>query len=123
MTEYEMTDILISRFATMTGQAALYFALVSGYLAVAYLAGNRLTRIQVVVVSSLFVTWSLRLLVGWNSSVEAALELEAALFQSGSKAVSSELNFTSVHSFLLVQVIGIVASLIFMWDVRHTNNE
>lgn len=119
MTEYEMADILMSRFATMTDQAALYFALISGYLVVAYLAGTRLTRLQVVVVNSLFVIWTLGLLVGWSTSVEAALELETALFQSGSKAVTSNANFTSAYSFSLVQLIGIIASLIFMWSVRH----
>jgi len=36
MTEYEMTDIIVSRFAHITEQASLYFALVSGYLVADY---------------------------------------------------------------------------------------
>ena len=36
MTEYEMTDIIMSRFSNMTEQASLYFALVSGYLLSAF---------------------------------------------------------------------------------------
>ena len=54
MTEYEMTDIMMSRFATMTDQAALYFALVSGYLIAAFVVGARLTRLQVIMVKGLF---------------------------------------------------------------------
>ena len=123
MTEYELTDIIMSRFATMTDQAALYFALISGYLVVAYLVGKRLTLLQVMVVNSLFVVWTLGLLAGWHTTLEAIVELEAAIHELGSFSAVNELSFASAYSFSLVQLLGIIASLIFMWSVRHPKTE
>jgi hypothetical protein len=125
MTEYEMTDIMMSRFATMTDQAALYFALVSGYLLAAFVVGARLTRLQVIVVNSLFVIWTLGLLVGWNSALDAVRELELAIHQLNQPSVGGDLSASaaSAYSFSLVQIIGIIASLIFMWSVRRAKTE
>jgi len=64
MTEYEMTDIIMSRYAQMTEQASLYFALVSGYLITAYVVGSRLTRLQVTVINTLYCLWTVGILGG-----------------------------------------------------------
>ena len=121
MTEYEMMDVIVNRFATMTDQAALYFALVSGYLIAAFFVGARLTRLQVFVVNSLFIMWTVGLLIGWSTSLEATLDLDAAIRQLESPTVGSTMNgaAASAYLFSIVQTIGIIASLIFMWSVRH----
>jgi hypothetical protein len=109
----------------MTDQAALYFALVSGYLITAFVAGARLTRLQVLVVNSLFLVWTLGLLVGWLSALEAARELEKAILQLDAPTVSTGLGAASAasYSFAIVQLLGILASLVFMWSIRHPKNE
>ena len=121
MTEYEMMDVIASRFATMTDQAALYFALVSGYLIAAFFVGARLTRLQVFVVNSLFIMWTVGLLIGWSTALEATLDLDAAIRQLESPTVDSTMDgaAASAYLFSIVQTIGIIASLIFMWSVRH----
>jgi hypothetical protein len=121
MTEYEMMDVIVNRFATMTDQAALYFALVSGYLIAAFFVGARLTRLQVIVVNSLFIMWTVGLLMGWSTALEATLDLDAAIRQLESPTVGSTMDgaATSAYLFSIVQTIGIIASLIFMWSVRH----
>ena len=127
MTEYEMTDIIMSRFSNMTEQASLYFALVSGYLITAYLIGGRLTRLQVSVVNGLFILWTVGIASGYNTSVAAVVELETAIGHLNSRTISDNLgagalgsgNALSAHLFTIVQLIGIIASLVFMWSVRH----
>ena len=121
MTEYEMMDVIVNRFATMTDQAALYFALVSGYLIAAFFVGARLTRLQVFVVNSLFIMWTVGLLIGWSTALEATLDLDAAIRHLESPTVGSTMGSAAASAYLfsIVQTIGIIASLIFMWSVRH----
>ena len=121
MTEYEMMDVIVNRFSTMTDQAALYFALVSGYLIAAFFVGARLTLLQVFVVNSLFIMWTVGLLIGWSTALEATLDLDAAMRQLESPTVGSTMNSAAASAYLfsIVQTIGIIASLIFMWSVRH----
>jgi hypothetical protein len=125
MTEYEMMDIIVNRFATMTDQAALYFALVSGYLLAAFIVGARLTRLQVFVVNSLFIMWTSGLLMGWSSALGAILDLDAAIRQLELQTVGSNIDQSAASAYLfsIVQIVGILASLIFMWSVRHPKTE
>ena len=121
MTEYEMTDIIMSRFGHMTEQASLYFALVSGYLITAYVIGARLTRLQVTVINTLFCLWTVGILVGYISSVNDTIALEQAIRDAGATPSAGKISDSSfaAYSFAVVQTIGIIVSLIFMWSVRH----
>jgi hypothetical protein len=122
MTEYELMDVIVSRFSNMTDQSALYFALVSGYLIAAFFVGARLTRLQVIVVNSLFIMWTVGLLIGWSTALEATLDLDAAIRQLESPTIidsTMDGAAASAYLFSIVQTIGIIASLIFMWSVRH----
>jgi len=125
MTEYEMMDVIVSRFSTMTDQAALYFALVSGYLIAAFVIGARLTRLQVFVVNSLFIMWTVGLLIGWTTALEATLDLDAAIRRLDSPTVGSNMDSAAASAYLFsfVQAIGIITSLVFMWSVRHPKTE
>jgi hypothetical protein len=122
MTEYEILDVLVSRFSSMTEQASLYFALVSGYLITAYLVGAKLTRLQVSVVNGLYVVWVLGIIGGYTTTVEAVVDLETALLALD--RTSSEVSNTLYsYSFTIVQIVGLLASILFMWSVRHPKSE
>ena len=125
MTEYEMTDIIMSRFGHMTDQASLYFALVSGYLITAYIVGARLTRLQVTVVNTLYCLWTVGILGGYINTVSDTIELERAIRGAGATPAAGKISDSSfaAYSFAIVQAIGIIASLIFMWSVRHPKTE
>lgn len=122
MTEYEITDVLIGRFSSMTEQASLYFALVSGYLITAFFAGSRLSHLQVGVINCLFVVWTFGLIGGYNTTVTAVIDLEAALSSMETTSATAS-NTIYAYSFTIVQVAGILASLVFMWSVRHPKAE
>ncbi|MEP1471761.1 MAG: hypothetical protein ABJK25_12370 [Halieaceae bacterium] len=120
MTEYEMTDVIMSRFGHMTDQASLYFALVSGYLVTAYFVGSRLTTLQVTVINSLYCLWVGGILGGYISTVGDTVKLESAIrgvYSTQSAVVLGD--STYAYTFAVVQAFGLVASLVFMWSVRH----
>ena len=121
MTEYEMTDIIMSRFGHMTEQASLYFALVSGYLITAYLVGARLTRLQVTVVNTLYCLWTVGILWGYVNTVSDTIILEEAIRDVGATPTAGKISDSTfaAYSFSIVQAIGILASLVFMWSIRH----
>jgi len=125
MTEYEMTDIIMSRYAQMTEQASLYFALVSGYLIAAYVVGSRLTRLQVTVINTLYCLWTVGILAGYINTVNDTIKLEQAIrsVRVTRTAVNISDSTSAAYSFAIVQAIGIIASLVFMWSVRHPKAE
>ena len=119
MTEYEITDVIMSRFSSMTEQATLYFALVSGYLITAYVAGANLSRLQVWVINGLYIVWVIGIIGGYNTTVDGVVELERTLqnLEGNSAKVS---NSIYAYSFTVVQLVGLIASLVFMWSVRRS---
>ena len=125
MTEYEMTDIIMSRYAQMTEQASLYFALVSGYLITAYVVGSRLTRLQVTVINTLYCLWTVGILGGYINTVNDTIELEQVIRSMWATTTAGNISdsTSAAYSFAIVQTIGIIASLVFMWSVRHPKTE
>jgi len=123
MTEYELTDVVMSRFGLMTDQASLYFALVSGYLIVAWVVGARLSTIQVSVINGLFVVWIVSITQGYVSSASAVVELERAISQLASTSSDAIDTSSGTYAFAIVQIVGLIASLFFMWNVRHPKTE
>ena len=124
MTEYEMTDVIMSRFGHMTDQASLYFALVSGYLVTAFLVGSQLSRLQVTVINVLYCLWVAGILGGYITTVGDTLALESAIRNTYSTESSIGVgDSTYAYSFAVVQAIGLAASLVFMWSVRRAKAE
>jgi len=97
----------------------------SGHLLVAYLAGTQLTRVQVSIVSVLFVVgaglqcWGIFLYQLANEEYVAAKAVISPLIEhqqviatsGGGKIIGS------------VMAVGIFASLYFKWSVRHPKIE
>ena len=130
MTELELAEIttaqlevvaaFMGNYATHVG---IYLSLAFGYCVAAYTSGDKLTRFQVVLASMMFV---------------AAAELQAALMYlwvTGSRNLLSEVaklvpeygvqaSFGAGQIFgLAIWQIGILASLAFMWSIRHPRTE
>ena len=124
MTEYEIRDLLFGYFSTMNDQAAMYFTLVSAYLITSYLVGAKLTTRQISIINTLYVLWVLGTINAMYSMLAGLSEMYAQL----EAASNVELDFknqssASVVGFLFVQVAGLLASLYFMWHVRHPKTE
>jgi hypothetical protein len=96
--------------------------LLSGYIIVAYLAGKELERSQVLIVNSLYLLLFLFVLMGIYSLSIRATEMAALSVQISEQrnlgpTLWLPLGVVAIFAFCLV------ASLKFMWDVRHPKTE
>lgn len=120
MTEYEMLD-LVGTFQGMANAAIMsYLTIFSAYCIVAYMVGSQLTRSQAIVTTVLFLIMALFMTWGtWTYFRGSRLLMEQVVGIAG--GVMSPVKPHQVITPLLL--IGILAGLKFMWDVRHPKKE
>ena len=126
MTEFELGEMLHNQFTVMWQAAQMYFTLVSAYLIASYMVGTKLTRQQNAVITSLYVVWVTSVIIGQITSVSAVLRLVNALLAIDSVALGSGTSLeteSAVYAFMFVQIAGVLASLWFMWSMRHPKTE
>jgi hypothetical protein len=130
MTEVEMLDLtasnlevaaaFMSNYATHVG---IYLSLVFGYCVVAYIAGDKLTRFQVIVASIMFIAAAelqANLMHMW---VQSSQEVMIALAEINPEMKGRE-EFGARRIFgISITQLRILASLAFMWSVRHPKTE
>lgn len=96
----------------------LYITIVFGYLVVAYMAGAKLLRSQVVIVNSLFILFTLLVKLGEHGAFTRAAFLHNFISPEYTPTHPDSLQIAASVTYL-VGIIGVVASLIFMWLIRH----
>jgi hypothetical protein len=130
MTEVEMLDLTASylevtaeflgNYATHVG---IYLSLVFGYCVVAYTAGGKLTRFQVITASIMFIAAAelqANLMYLW---VGSSLEILRSLGEINPDMKGrGEFDARQIYGISIIQL-GILASLAFMWSVRHPKTE
>ena len=104
----------------------MYFTLVSAYLIVSYLVGEKLTRPQHFIVTSLYVIWAIGLVQTQVSTGLGAIRIAGIIenqreYLLGVDADSMVLRL-GIFGFTAVMVFGVVASLYFMWSVRNSKS-
>lgn len=100
----------------------ILITLMSGYLVVAYLVGEKLTRAQVVIVNALYVISALSVMAAHsNHNYEALLARHHAHFADPQVATAVDPALLTVipTSLALINICLIVSSLYFMWSIRH----
>jgi len=122
MTEAELIEAWGLFLGNSQTAMALYLSILSGYLIIAYLVGRKLSRTQVIILSTMFVFASsfctLVLTVWWQRALEFALEAQAI---NPERIVSNSKD--AVRMVAALFSLGILASLYFMWNVRHAETE
>ncbi|TDG12855.1 hypothetical protein E2F43_14950 [Seongchinamella unica] len=122
MTEYEMGELLHNQFDTLWESSQMYFTLVSAYLVVAYLVGDKLTRKQYSIVTTLYLFWVYGVIQTQCVSGIGAIRLAEII--SGKEGILLQYSHGflmefGIFGFTVVMVCGVFASLYFMWTVRH----
>ncbi len=119
MTEYEILDLVNAQSAQSATQFTLYLSVLFAYVVTAYFVGQRLTRTQVSVLSGLYIfvnvsqSWGMQLT---NNRVGELLEKKAEL----SPLTRWEQGYVGYGDmWSIAMAVGVVASLFFMWSVRH----
>ena len=121
MTEAELWALIVEYNVASLTTFALYLTLISGFLAVAYLAGGKLTRWQTAITSVGFVvsaSFFIFAAYGYMSRAVFLIGKTSAEYQSGVMASNAAIGLV-----MSIFVLGILASLKFMWDVRHPKAE
>lgn len=134
MTEYEIAELAASTqelfwqqaqvmqgFAELTaGNFERFMTVLFGYLIVVYLIGARLTRVQAGILTALYLFWLARLAIGVNDMTSGIFDTLGAM-----KKLQPDLAIPSspiLWMFALL-LLSTVASLYFMWNVRHSKTE
>ena len=118
MTEYEIIDLLQQRFAELGSLSTQYFTLVSAYVVTAYLAGSKLSRLQLSIVSTLYVIWAVSNSAAvWNATSTSNYYL-TTLREMGSNFPDSTSVPVMYGYLVLVQGGSLIGSLYFMWSTR-----
>ena len=130
MTEYEIADLAISTQAIFWQQAEVgqghmerifdcfqqFGTLLFGYLIVAYFVGAQLTKVQAVILTTLYLFWLVRLVFAFNlisTFAQTTLDEMKNISPDFSPVIPS---VWGMYSLLLCLTLG---SLYFMWTIRH----
>jgi len=97
---------------------ALYVTVASSYLVAAYLAGAKLTRYEVLVVSGLFVIFSSLITHGTVGNFLRAVYFTTMMTSYTESPVRMRPEMPIVIGAM--QIFGIGACLKFMWNARHS---
>jgi hypothetical protein len=93
---------------------ALYLSIVTGYLIVGYTAGKNLSKFQIFVITSLFLSFSCFFAIGTYTLFIRAHEIYL-LSNSGAYEGNQRLNALWIGA---AQALGVLASLAFMYDAQ-----
>ena len=126
MTEYELGEMLYNSYGSLWEGSQMYFTLVSAYLVVSYLVGHKLTRIQNIIITSLYLVWVTGIVDAQRTESLINLGLTDELLLRNSIVMPDQVAVTAdfgLYSYIAVQIAGVAASLYFMWTVRHPKTE
>jgi len=122
-----MGELLNNSFDTLWETSQMYFTLVSAYLVVAYLVGEKLTRTQCRIITVLYLFWVAGVIQTQLFSGIGALRLAGIIAETGTVLIGRYGDGLAmkigIYSFSIVMICGVLASLYFMWTVRHSKTE
>ena len=124
MTEAEFVELTQGATGFVMTSFTIWLSIVSAYLIAAYAVGRNLTAVQTLIIGVLYITCSsiftiLTLL--FTSRVASMVQRKVELFPAGDWPVRYDALVTQyiLLGFVFIMVGGIVASLYFMWSIRH----
>lgn len=102
---------------------AIYLTLISGYLIAAFLAGNRLSKVQVSIATALYTLaylfQSLMLLAYFRAAGRAIDHYQTLSPATGVGLIG---DVGGAYLGLIVVILVYIASIWFMWNVRRAKN-
>ena len=122
MTEYELQDLLTATSLAAMDVFAYYLTILASYLVATHLVGGRISTLQAICISVLFVFGSYVTAYTSYSHMARAVELADSLELLHPDRVYGGQPFGQKAVFGF-QCIGIIVCLLFMWQVRHPKTE
>jgi hypothetical protein len=134
MTEYEIADLAVStqelfiqQWQLAQGMGERVFDLMQqfgnllfGYLIVAYFVGAKLTKVQLAIFNVLYLIWQFRLFFTLR-----IVSANGNILLGEMRKISPELtpDYPSILSLFALLTGLLLASLYFMWSIRHPKTE
>ena len=122
MNEGDMIEAAAAAIANSMAAFTVYITFTFGFLATSYIVGSKLERFQALTVTGLYVIaagYSTIIMVAWLQAFFAITEAKATaldtilLMQRGYWVLGT----------IVIQSMGILVSLYFMWNVRLSKTE
>ena len=125
--EYDRQQGLIgliqSQAELISNDATMMSTLLFGYLVVAYFVGGHLTKPQSIIFSSLYVAGFLASTFSVTNSALVAVGLQARFVEVSGATETPTLTPMFVLLGVTLNMSMLLASLYFMWSVRHPKTE
>ena len=124
LTEFELADLYVGAQGNATSITALFVTIMSGYLIVAWLVGEKLTRAQVIFINALFILFQFNLILAWSATWEKAIKVATELNSIDPTFYSSGLGSSAgLIVFAVTMIASIPGCIKFMWNIRHPKKE
>jgi hypothetical protein len=121
MPELELMEVSQMTWGNSISLVGLIITLISGYLIVAYIAGRDMTHSQVIIINILYVGFATFLILSMLAFSQSAGKLDTIAFEMNTQRTPPRTGLAySVGAFMSFCVL---ASLKFMWDIRHPKSE
>ncbi|MDH4002829.1 MAG: hypothetical protein OEU52_16420 [Xanthomonadales bacterium] len=118
MTEYELADIIATYSSNSGTFFATYLTVLSGYLITAFVAGERLNTQQAFILNTGYIIATFVMIFATYGAGSTQVHYTQKLVALA--ADSPQLNRDWVMNVTaMVMIGGVVASLYFMWSIRH----
>ncbi len=113
----ELVEAATSGWELVLSAMGLYMTLVSAYLVAAYLVGNKLTKSQTRIISGIYIVLMTMIVAGIHSWIVRANHYTFELVALEPAAAS--ITIQTMHLYMTaILVVGVLATLKFMWDIR-----
>ena len=118
LTEYELTDVINSSMNVCASTFTLYLTVISAYLIAGFMAGDRLSKQQFIIISVLFFFASgLTVFAMFGVGTRIAYAADALRLADAENPIKFKTMFN--YTLTTISMLGVIASFKFMWDIRH----
>lgn len=122
LTSYEALDLARSHVNGATDDINRFMAVATAYLVTAYRAGRDLTTFQVSIINIGFILVAAQSIFGaWGEGWSFVHYVRIAYPEFAASEVSP--HRLQQYGLAIIGTGGIIASLLFMWSVRHPRKE
>jgi hypothetical protein len=122
MVEAELLEISSMAWGNSIALVGLIITLISGYLIAAYIVGANMTHSQSVIINILYLGFASFLVLSYFAFSQRASELEAIAYEMSTQR-SLGPREELAYAVGIFMGFCVLASLKFMWDIRHPQPE
>ena len=121
MSEAELFEAGQFAYSNSLAAFAIYITLLSGYIVVAYIVGEKLVGSQTVIINTLYSLLMFTVLAAFVSFARVGYENNYLALEMSTLRKVAPLPLVAELA-VVVMVFCYLASLKFMWDIRHPKN-